>query len=143
MTKKINERKLVIDYVEKSINLNIMAKFKLYSYNPRYYQTSQDVFQAYSVIFNAFIQHQQNINQTVDFIDFLKYSVKNRHMVCDCLDEDYNFEIQDDIIVVKDKNLNLINFGELSIENYHIYACSSYLFILDTNTQKKYMYYGD
>lgn len=148
MTKKMNELKMKLDMSRGSLDLgfnNEVINIELISYNPAFYNSAEAVLQSYGILITYYIQYQQRLNKKIDLLEFLKYSIENNPDICDFIKEDYNFEVKGTSIISskEDDHVILNNFGEFNIENYAVYSCSSYMFIEDMRTQKKYMYYGD
>lgn len=143
MTKKMNTRKMKIDIRKaiKNIN-NYQVIIETINYNPRFFNDSEELINAYMLILADYFNFLEFEKTNKSLIDFFKDSVVNSSL-SDYIVEDYNFHIEDNVIKLISDKTDYINMGEFRINNFIIYVSNSYLFIIDTETNKKYMYYGD
>lgn len=143
MTKKMNTRKMKIDIRRaiKNIN-NYQVIIETINYNPRFFNDSEELINAYMLIIADYFSFLEFEKTNKGLIDFFKDSVVNSSL-SDYIVEDYNFHIEDNVIKLISDKTDYINMGEFRINNFIIYVSNSYLFIIDTETNKKYMYYGD
>lgn len=143
MTKKMNTRKMKIDIRRaiKNIN-NYQVIIETINYNPRFFNDSEELINAYMLILADYFNFLEFEKTNKSLIDFFKDSVVNSSL-SDYIVEDYNFHIEDNVIKLISDKTDYINMGEFRINNFIIYVSNSYLFIIDTETNKKYMYYGD
>lgn len=143
MTKKMNTRKMKTDFRRMIKNINDYQVFiETINYNPKVFDNSEELFYAYSLVITDYFDFLEVEKTNKSLIDFLKDSVENSPL-SDYLVEDYNFQIKDNVIKLISDKTNFINQGQFRINNFMIYVSNSYLFILDTEINKKYMYYGD
>lgn len=135
-----------LTYTCEAFTLNNQKEEKLkiievHSYNKIYYKNPISLLNAYGLILLAYIDYiGNNTEKTVDFLDFIKYSVKNSHL-SDTLTK-VEFSIKDGIISIKD-NSDYGNLGEFYIDNYKCNVCHSYIFIEHIISNEKYLYYTD
>ena len=139
----MNTRKMKIDIRRaiKNIN-NYQVNIETINYNPRFFNDSEELINAYMLILADYFNFLEFEKTNKRLIDFFNYSVVNSSL-SDYIVEDYNFHIEDNVIKLISDKTDYINMGEFRINNFIINVCNSYLFIIDTETNKKYMYYGD
>lgn len=141
------KRTMKLDIKKGSIDIGFDNKsliVELYTYNPTYYQSCEQLFNSYHLVISAYIQHQQMRNKKTTLLDFFRYSVKNIDLN-DSLQEDIDFTVEDNKIniTIDNEEVSFINMGEFNIDQYEIFASGSYMFIIDSWSGKKYLYYGD
>lgn len=112
--------------------------------NLNYFTKASDLYDAYELFFEDLIDISERENKKFDVIEFLQDSVDSNYMLSDTLTKQ-NFQVEDEHIytIVNDNNMDLINFGEFTIENYKVNTCGSHMFFTDLHTHEQFMYYGD
>jgi hypothetical protein len=121
-------------------NYQVLIETK--NYNPRFFNNSGELIDAYGIVITDYLNFLEFEKTNKSLIDFFKDSVKNSSL-SDLIIEDYDFQIKDDVIKLLSDKTDFVNMGEFHINHFIIFACNSYLFIIDTEINKKYMYYGD
>lgn len=128
-----------------SISYNFLNQLSILitSYNKSIFSSEYNLLSAYELVFFDFLEYTYK-TRNKDLLSFLKDSVKNNTNLSDYLEE-IDFAIKDDCIEfqLNSSNYSYKNNGSFILDRYIINVCFSYLFINDTKTNKKYLYYGD
>ncbi len=117
---------------------------KMKSFNSGVFANDLELYVAYELFFQDLVDFANEKKEKVRVIEFLKDSVKNNHMLNDSLMKN-KFNVQDNHIytVVNNEELDLVNTGEFTIDNYKVNTCGSHMFFTDLTTNEQFMYYGD
>jgi len=147
--RELNNKNMVYLYEAYHIGLSSDSKndilVEISSYNSNFFNHAKKMLEIYSIFLQDYLEFVNKYEFSACPLNFMKHSVKHNIMINDSLKE-MDFRVEDDHIYFSDgknRENDFINFGEFYIKNYKVNCCSSYMFIEDIITEKKYIYYGD
>jgi hypothetical protein len=110
--------------------------------NPQYFNDYDMLINHVGILLTDYISYREK-EISYDFLEFINHSVNSGNGLNDCIKKE-NFKVDDlSQTITINKNIQYNFLGELYIEVYKIYISHYYLFIYDTETGKRYMYYMD